>query len=288
LSHRLRNSAAVLILLAGIAWTVPIGPDRTDTDPQSATDSAAGPAELQVTAYRGALVIAGHTRSKHHEQRIIEAVSELFPAHSRKLEFRPLGVAPAWWDAATVELLAALAVMESPSAKLTEDGLRVRALVFDKPGAEHRLQALRQSMPPTADIDVQLTTIDTDATAASFCERQFSAFRAGQVAFEESGTEMRASAYPVLDGVVALADACRAATVTITGHTDSTGNESLNRQLSRARAAAVAAYLDSRGIAKERLVVVGAGSSLPVADNATRYGRSINRRIEIQFTATSD
>ena len=58
--------------------------------------------------------------------------------------------------------------------------------------------------------------------------------------------------------------------------------------LSLARAGAVAAYLDSRGIAKERLVVVGAGSSLPVADNATRYGRSINRRIEIQFRATSD
>jgi outer membrane protein OmpA-like peptidoglycan-associated protein len=88
--------------------------------------------------------------------------------------------------------------------------------------------------------------------------------------------------------VVVLADACREATVTITGHTDSSGSENWNRQLSLARAGAVAAYLDARGIAKERLVITGAGSSLPVADNATRYGRSINRRIEIQFTGASD
>jgi len=288
LPHRLRNTAAVLILLAGIAWTLPIGPGRTDTDPKFAPYSAADPAEFQVTAYRGMLVIAGHTRSKHHEQRIIDAVSEHFPTHSTELEFLPLGVAPTWWDDATVNLVAALTAMESPSANLTEHGLRIRALVSDKPGAEQRLQALLQSMPSSTDVDVQLTAIDTSATAASFCEQQFSAFRAGPIAFEESGTEMRASAYPVLDGVVALADACRAATVTITGHTDSTGNENRNRQLSLARAGAVAAHLDSRGIAKERLVVAGAGSSLPVADNATRYGRSINRRIEIQFTVTSD
>lgn len=265
-----------------------MGPGRTDISPPSATYSAADPAELRVTAYRGTLVITGHTRSKHHEQRIIDAAAEHFPAHSTELEFRSLGVAPAWWDDATVELVAALAAMESPSANLTENELRIRALVSDEPGTEHRLLALRQSMPSSIDVDIQLTALDTSATAASFCELQFSTFRAGPVAFEESGTEMRASAYPVLDGVVALADACRAATVTITGHTDSTGNEIWNRQLSLARAGTVAAYLDSRGLAKERLVVVGAGSSVPIADNATRYGRSINRRIEIQFTATSD
>lgn len=286
--NRLRNTAAVLILLAGIAWTLPIGPGRTDTNPQPATYSAADPAGFQVTAYRDTLVITGHTRSKHHEQRIIAAVSKHFPAHSAELDFRPLGVAPAWWDDATLALVAALAGMESPSANLTEDRLRVRALVSGKRGVEHRLRALRQSMPSSTDIEIQLTAIDTSVTAATFCEQQFSTFGAGQIAFEESGTTMRASAYPVLDRVIALADACRAATVTVTGHTDSTGNEDRNRQLSLARAGAVAAYLDSRGIAKERLVIVGAGSSLPVADNATRYGRSINRRIEIQFTATSD
>ena len=288
MTQRRRNIAAVLVLLAGIAWTLPTGPGQTDTDPQLATYSAADPAEFQVTVYRGSLVITGNTRSKQHEQRIVNAVSEHFPAHSTELGFRPLGVAPAWWEDATVELIATLAGMESPRADLTENRLRIRALVPDESRAKQRLQALRQAMPLATDVEVQLAAIDMSAAAASFCERQFATFRAGQVAFEESGTDMRTSAYPVLDSVVVLADACREATVTITGHTDSSGLENWNRQLSLARAEAVAAYLDARGIAKERLVITGAGSSLPVADNATRYGRSINRRIEIQFTGASD
>ena len=42
--------------------------------------------------------------------------------------------------------------------------------------------------------------------------------------------------------------------------------------------------LSQRGIAAGRLQVEGAGSSLPIADNATRYGRGLNRRIEISLT----
>lgn len=263
-------------------------PGRTDADPKTTAYSAADPAEFTISAYRGALHITGHSRSRRHEQRIIDAAAKHFRTPPTVIDFRPLGVAPAWWDDATVELVVSLAAMKSPYAYLTEDALTVRALVADKPAAEQRLQALRQSMPSSARVDVRLTAVDTSTTPSWSCEQQFSTFRAGAVAFEESGTRMRASAYPVLDRVVTLADACRAATVTITGHTDSSGNEDSNQQLSLARARAVAEFLDSRGIAMERLVVVGAGSALPIADNATRYGRSINRRIDIQFTATSD
>ena len=39
------------------------------------------------------------------------------------------------------------------------------------------------------------------------------------------------------------------------------------------------------GIDPERMVVAGAGSSLPVASNATRYGRGLNRRIDIYMAS---
>lgn len=260
---------------------------RTDATPLPATYSAADPAEFEITAFRRKLTIAGHTRSALHEARIVDAVRGHFPMRAEELKFRPLGVAPAWWDDATVELIVSLAAMTSPRAYLTEDRLRIRALVADKTSAEQQLQKLRQTLPSSVTADIELTEVDTAARAGTFCERQFAGFEAGPVAFAESGTEMRASANPVLDKVVALADACRNATITITGHSDSSGNEEWNRQLSRARARVVADYLHSRGIARQRLIVDGAGSLFPVADNATRYGRSINRRIEIRFKATS-
>ena len=50
--------------------------------------------------------------------------------------------------------------------------------------------------------------------------------------------------------------------------------------MSQARAQAVADYLIANGVAADRLVVEGRGSSEPIADNDTRYGRSLNRRIE--------
>ncbi len=261
---------------------------RTGNEPLPAAYSAADPAEFEISSFRGALTINGHARSSDHEARIMDAVHEFYPSHELHIDLYPLGVAPAWWDDATVELIESLAAMTSPQAHLTEDALRIEALVTDQPAVERQLQALQRELPSSADTDFRITPVATQARASTFCERQFAAFRAGPVAFEESGTRMRTSAYPVLDDVVALADACRDATITITGHSDSSGNEDGNQRLSAARARVVADFLHSRGIARKRLIAVGAGSLLPIADNATRYGRSLNRRIEIRFTATSD
>ena len=70
-------------------------------------------------------------------------------------------------------------------------------------------------------------------------------------------------------------------TITIVGHTDSTGNDAINTPLSFNRAKAVADYLNQRGVAAGRMSVSGQGSRQPVADNSTDAGRAQNRRVEI-------
>ena len=67
--------------------------------------------------------------------------------------------------------------------------------------------------------------------------------------------------------------------VTVIGHTDSTGPEAYNLKLSERRAQAAADYLESLGI--DSITVKGMGESQPIADNSTREGRAQNRRIEI-------
>ena len=118
-------------------------------------------------------------------------------------------------------------------------------------------------------------------TSAALCERAMAAFRAGPVNFEESAITILPSGEPVLDRVVALATTCRRSVVEVTGHTDSSGDEVWNRRLSLERATAVAEYLVRRGVPRHRIIVAGVGSSEPIADNALRYGRRLNRRIEI-------
>ena len=77
--------------------------------------------------------------------------------------------------------------------------------------------------------------------------------------------------------------------VALEGHTDATGSEEKNIELSRSRAAAVMQFLaDQSGIEAERMTSSGLGSAQPVASNNTRRGREQNRRIDVVLTFSRD
>ncbi|MEM9533611.1 MAG: OmpA family protein [Pseudomonadota bacterium] len=75
----------------------------------------------------------------------------------------------------------------------------------------------------------------------------------------------------------------RGASLRITGHTDNTGDESTNENLSLARARAVAEYLGELGLPATRLRLAFRGQQEPVASNDTEAGRARNRRVEVQL-----
>lgn len=70
----------------------------------------------------------------------------------------------------------------------------------------------------------------------------------------------------------------------VEGHTDSTGADTYNQQLSERRAAAVKAQFVRAGMAEANIRAVGRGESLPVASNDTEDGRAQNRRVVIIVT----
>lgn len=72
--------------------------------------------------------------------------------------------------------------------------------------------------------------------------------------------------------------------VDVYGHTDSTGSDAYNMDLSKRRADSVARYLISRGVSSARIQTQGMGESYPVASNDTPDGRALNRRVEIKIT----
>lgn len=71
----------------------------------------------------------------------------------------------------------------------------------------------------------------------------------------------------------------------ISGHTDNTGSEVHNKELSQNRALAVKNYLINAGIKSDRIVSKGYGSSKPAAGNDSEEGRAKNRRIEARILA---
>lgn len=74
--------------------------------------------------------------------------------------------------------------------------------------------------------------------------------------------------------------------VNIVGHTDSSGSDAYNQQLSMRRANAVKNYLLDKGIDPSVITTSGMGESQPVASNATSEGRAQNRRVEVSFKGT--
>ncbi len=107
-----------------------------------------------------------------------------------------------------------------------------------------------------------------------------------QSSFGSGSANLREDFSYLLD---AVGDTLSSATglVQIEGHTDNVamafGNRYRNNwDLSSARAASVADYLQERGsLAPGSMVVKGLADTQPVADNDTAQGRSVNRRIEI-------
>lgn len=70
------------------------------------------------------------------------------------------------------------------------------------------------------------------------------------------------------------------------GHTDATGDAGYNQKLSERRAAAVKAYLVSKGVDAKRVYTEGKGETSPMATNSTRAGRAKNRRVEVEVVGT--
>jgi len=101
--------------------------------------------------------------------------------------------------------------------------------------------------------------------------------------FAFNDSTLSAAAKGILDAFVQkLVSENKGVYIEIQGHTDSTGTDEVNMALGQKRAEAVMMYLYKQyKIPLHRMSVVSLGSSMPLADNGTRDGRSQNRRVEI-------
>jgi outer membrane protein OmpA-like peptidoglycan-associated protein len=103
----------------------------------------------------------------------------------------------------------------------------------------------------------------------------------GNVTFDTDSSALRPQFFGVLNSVGKVLTEYDKTVVEVAGHTDSTGSDSYNMQLSQRRANTVGEYLYTQGIMDQRIMSVGMGEHHPIADNSTPEGRQLNRRVEI-------
>ena len=73
--------------------------------------------------------------------------------------------------------------------------------------------------------------------------------------------------------------------ILLAGHTDATGGDEHNLELSQRRAQSVADYLTTQNVNSARVAIEGYGKSQPIASNDTTEGRAQNRRVEVAIWA---
>jgi len=103
-----------------------------------------------------------------------------------------------------------------------------------------------------------------------------------RISFETGSAKLTAESTEQLHNIATILRAYPKATVMVSGHTDNVGNEQANRNLSTARAKAVANSLTSDGVEFNRVSAEGYGSQKPVANNSTEAGRAQNRRVTLE------
>ena len=105
------------------------------------------------------------------------------------------------------------------------------------------------------------------------------------ITFDTNSSIIKPKFEDLLDKVAEVLQKYPDSDIIVSGHTDSTGNDSINEPLSRNRASSVSSYLISKGVKSSRITSVGYGSRQPIASNSTEAGRAQNRRVEIKVVA---
>ena len=116
------------------------------------------------------------------------------------------------------------------------------------------------------------------------CQEQLQAVQTGaKIAFEPGSATIAEESLGVMNRIADILKDCGEILLEIQGHTDSQGRESMNLELSQARANSVLNELIARRVLTASYEARGYGETQPIADNKTEAGREANRRIEFHL-----
>jgi outer membrane protein OmpA-like peptidoglycan-associated protein len=163
---------------------------------------------------------------------------------------------------------------------LPEDpGARAAILEEEYKDVKRKFQPTRVGEPPRETVFIKDTVATPTVPTASTLGKGW-AFR---VNFEFDEATLAASEKARLDSLWKYVLAKSPKKVMVQGHTDNVGGEGYNDRLAAKRAAAVLAYLRSKGLPEKRISTQSFGFHKPATTNETEEGRALNRRVEVRL-----
>lgn len=159
------------------------------------------------------------------------------------------------------------------STKATLAGAGIGALVGGIAGnqfgayMDRQEQALQEVAARSEAMSVQRTQ---DVLTATF---------KSDVMFDVNSDVLKPGAYSEINNVANILQQYPDTNIRVAGHTDQSGSETYNQQLSERRAMSVKNALIQRGVADYRIQTIGLGESMPISSEP-----AMNRRVEVRIT----
>lgn len=231
----------------------------------------------------GKLTLSGNYPDDGTHSSILDAAKSLFFGEEIIDQLTASPGAPSGFGNAAIAGLNALSrlakgafSLSNTDAKLSGDALYDRAVASIQSDFAAAMPDGFKSEP------AQITVTSAEpAIDASNCQSTLNAMLSkSKINFETGKTQISRVSSGLLDLIVATIGRCPGNAVEVSGHTDSSGDETANLILSEQRAKAVVTYLTNAGISPDRLTAIGLGSARPIAPNDTDEGKALNRRIE--------
>lgn len=249
-------------------------------DNQITLAEAINPYTMKINADGSQVNIDGWAADDNTRQAILRRATSAFGEGNvvSTLEFG--AGQPSGWSNAVGHMLDSLSTLERGQATFTDTDIHISGR-----GTNPELaQAFENSMASYQDAGYVVSAhISAPAPPPPelTCQERFNVLMVqDSIQFGANASVIDQNSYSLLNELSDVARECSRTGILITGHTDATGRDKANMELSLKRAEAVATYLTEHGIPADRLQASGAGESNPVADNATAKGRAKNRRIE--------
>lgn len=144
------------------------------------------------------------------------------------------------------------------------------------------------NMMDKQEAEMRQALADSEAAAISREGNLLEISLKGDVTFDTDSAIVRPGLYSEIDRIANILIKYPNTVIQVEGHTDSTGTESYNMELSARRAEAVKNILVNKGVEPARILTLAFGESKPIASNDYDYGRAQNRRVEIKVAPTTN
>ena len=223
------------------------------------------------------VVIKGVVATQSDKQQLIDKLQKQYPEHTvnDEIEVRSGINLPTNWQQITS------AIIDSDITAIRQGRIDINGTTISLHG---KVNSLEQKQAIQNRIHTRLTDLyqlENNLVVVEGEQRLIDDTLGDRIVeFESGSTNLTPRGLGILDEMAGALNRVGNKSVTITGHTDNTGNASANLLLSNQRAEAVKEYLIGRGIDTSRLSTAGKGDTDPIATNDTEAGRTRNRRIE--------